>query len=363
MIKRLPVILSFVLAAPAIFAQANFDTSGLKDKLRSVEQLFSASNAQSSGYSVGIFYNGNILYVNGFGMADIAEKVPMTASSKLEIGSTSKQFTAMCILLLEEQGKIKLTDDIKKYLPFISFQETITIYNLLHHTSGLENYIQIYKKPSDEPKLDSAHAVDFIKGSKLLFKPGEKYVYCPTNYLLLAFIVEKISGEAFSEFARKNIFLPLGMSDTYFQPADSTWKKNRATGYEFKKKKYVDAMVHNKNIGDGGLITTIADLKKWDDNFYGNTLGSQTPRLIEKMLETGTLNNGEKIIYACGLGTGMVSDIPFVGHNGRSWGFSSKMRLFIPDHFSVYVISNMAYEDTEGAYKYCNDIIGIFKKK
>lgn len=359
------LLFGLLLGIQPASAQSHFDTTGFKQKTAAVDRLFSKSKKTTPGYVVGIFYNGTIIYKKGFGMADIDRKVPMTPASRLDVASLSKQFTAMCILLLEEQSKLKLDDNIKMYLPFLPFNDTITIKHLLHNTSGLDNYLKIYRKPKDAAKLDSAHAMNYICKSKIQFTPGSEYDYCPTNYMLLSLIVQNVSGQNLREFAKNNIFIPLGMTNTAFEPADSTWAQNRAIGYMAAKKKdkFENCMIHNKNIGDVGVITTIEDLFLWDNNFYNNQLGKKSQELIARMKTVGTLADGTKTNYAFGLATGTIDSLAYIGHNGRSRGYSSKMRMFADDHFSVYVISNAEYPDNAGPYKIGDKIIGIFRRK
>jgi CubicO group peptidase (beta-lactamase class C family) len=359
------LLLGLVLCISPVCAQQNFDTSSFKQKIASVDRLFSQSKKNTPGYAVGIFYNGNVLYKKGYGMADIERKVPMTTSTRIDVASLSKQFTAMCILLLEEEGKLKLDDDIKMYMPYLPFKDTITIKHLLLNTSGLDNYLNIYRKPKDADKLDSTHAMEYMLKSVIQFKPGTEYEYCPTNYMFLSLIVQQVSGKNLREFALERIFRPLGMNNTAFEPADSTWAKNRAIGYMAGKKKdqYINCMIHNKNIGDVGVITTIDDLFLWDNNFYNNQLGKKSPQLISRMKTVATLPDGTKTSYGYGLATGLNDSLVYWGHNGRSRGYGAKMRMFTDDRFSVYVLSNAEYPDNAGPYKIGDRIIGIFRRK
>ena len=224
------------LQSPSVARQAYPHTK----QTEQVDRLFATwDKSGSPGAAIGIIKDGRIIYARGYGMANLEYDIPNTPQTVFRIGSTSKHFTAMGIALLIEQGKISLDDDIRLYLPELpAYQWPIEIRHMLHHTSGLRNYevLMILAGRDGEtykvPFYTDEEAVQMIARQKALnFKPGERYSYSNSNYFLLAEIIGRASGMKTSEFARKFLFEPLGMSDTHFHDDVSVIVKNRASGY------------------------------------------------------------------------------------------------------------------------------------
>ena len=290
-----------------------------------MEELFAEVNrSDGPGAAVAVIRDGKIVYKNAFGMADLERRVALTSRSVFEIGSVSKQFTAMAILLLENDGKLSLEDDIRTHLPEMPVYEApITIAHLLHHTSGIRDVETLlpmagwpytnYYSPWQQYELIS-------RQKRLNFAPGEQHLYSNSGYSLLALIVERASGKTLREFAHERIFQPLGMHQTVSWDAPEQTVPDRALAYSpAADGGYELQMWYMPFVGPSGVYTNIVDLARWDANFYDNQLGGGA-ELIEKMTTPGTLNDGENTQYAGGLFVGPQEDHTLINHNGAWMG-------------------------------------------
>jgi len=238
-------------------------------------------------------------------MANLEYGIPLTSQSVFRIGSTSKQFTAMCIVLLEEEGKISLDDNLKKYFQEMpDYAESITIRQLLHHTSGVRDYLTLMSLAGarGDDFYTDPEVIDMIARQKELnFVPGDEFLYSNSGYFLLAEIIKRVTGDSMRAYAEDKIFKPLGMTHTHFHDDFTQIVKSRASGYG--RKKGGDFWINMTTlgmIGDGGVFTSVDDLLLWDQNFYDNKLGKADKKLIDKVLTPGVLNSGEKLDYAFG---------------------------------------------------------------
>ncbi|MCP5053381.1 MAG: serine hydrolase [bacterium] len=316
-----------------------------------VDKLFAQWDKKDSpGCALAVVKEGKIIYKRGYGMADLERDVPITSKSVFDIASTSKQFVAMSILLLEEKGKLSLDDDIRKYFPkFPDYGNTITIRHLIHHTSGIRDYLNLMYF-ADMPFANDypeAQIVELIARQKELnFKPGDEQLYSNSGYFLLGEIVKRVSGKTLGEFAKESIFKPLGMHSTQFYDDFSRIVKNRAIGYLSKKKGGFKTELYLFDlVGDGGVLTSVEDFFLWDQNFYHNKLGKGGQELIRKMKTTGSLNSGKKLTYACGLGIRKHKGLPMVSHGGGWAGYRSEAIRFPQQGFSVICLSNLGQFD------------------
>jgi len=290
--------------------------------------------------------DGRIIYKHGYGMADLDHNVTITPSTVFHVASMSKQFTAASILLLAQQGKLSLDDDIRKYIPELpNFGSLITIRHLIHHTSGLRDQWELLELAGWRYSLDLITDDDVMSvlatQKELNFKPGEKHVYSNTGYTLMAIIVRRVSGLSFREFTTKNIFEPLGMTHTFFRDDHAVIVKNNAYGYESEKGgSFRLGLTNFDTAGATSLHTTVEDLALWDENFYHPRVGGAS--FLEQMLQRGKLNNGETLDYAFGLELGKYKGLLTVGHRGGDAGYRSDMTRFPEQHFSVAVLCNSA---------------------
>jgi CubicO group peptidase (beta-lactamase class C family) len=313
-----------------------------------VDKLFAKWDKKDSpGCALAIIKDGKIIYKHGYGMADLERDVPITSKSVFDIASTSKQFVAMSIVLLAEEGKLSLDDDIRKHIPEMpDYGNKITIRHLVHHTSGIRDYcdLMFLAGMPFENDYPEAQIIELIARQKALnFKPGDKHLYSNSGYILLGEIVKRVSGKSLNEFTKEKIFQPLGMKITHFYDDFTRVVKNRAIGY-FPKKDggYGIAVFLFDLVGDGGLLTSVEDLFLWDQNFYHNKLGQQGQKLIEQILTPGTLNNGKKLDYAFALGIGEYKGLKMISHGGAWAGYRSQLLRFPGQQFSVICLSNLA---------------------
>jgi CubicO group peptidase (beta-lactamase class C family) len=292
--------------------------------------------------------DGRIVYKHGYGMADLDHNVTITPSTVFHVASMSKQFTAASILLLAQQGKLSLDDDVRKYISELpDFGSPITIRHLIYHTSGLRDQWDLLGLAGWRYSLDLITDDDVMSvltsQKELNFKPGEKHVYCNTGYTLLAIIVKRVSGMSFRQFTTKNVFEPLGMSRTFFRDDHAEIVKNNAYGYESENDgPFRLGLTNFDTAGATSLHTTVEDLVLWDENFYHPRVGG--PSLRDQMLQRGKLNNGETLDYAFGLVVGKYKGLPTVDHGGADAGYRSDMTRFPDQHFSVAVLCN--YSET-----------------
>ncbi len=307
-----------------------------------VDKLFAAYDKPAMpGCALAIIHKGEIIYKRGYGLANLEYDIPITPATIFDIGSASKQFTAACALLLEYQGKLSLTDNIQKYLPELKYTHPVTILDLIHHSSGIPDYIELMTLAgmtlyNDYPK---ARCLELIAKQPLTFTPGKKQRYSNSGYFLLAEIVARVSGQSLNEFATENIFKPLGMNSTQFYDDQKRIVKNRAMAYTpngatFDLKHYKLTVV-----GNGGIHTTVEDLFSWDQNFYDNKLaGGQG--FTNKFLTPGYPNSGKEVGYAFGLRISSYRGKKRVSHGGRWAGYCSEFSRLPEQHFSVIILAN-----------------------
>lgn len=314
---------------------------------KQVDKVFAKwDRADSPGCALGVYQGGQIVYKRGYGMEDLNEDVHITPGTVFHVASMSKQFTAASIVLLAQQGKLSLDDDVRKYIPELpDFGQKITIRNLVHHTSGLRDQWALLELAGWRYSKDLITNVDVMsvmtRQKELNFKPGERHVYCNTGYTLMGLIVKRVSGMSLREFTTNNIFEPLGMTHTHFRDDHAEILKHDAVGYEQEPGKPFEISITNfDTVGATSLHTTVEDLQRWDENFYHPKVGGDA--FVRQMLERGKLNNGEQLDYAFGLVLEKYKGLPTVGHGGADAGYRSDMTRFPNQHFSVAVLCNSA---------------------
>jgi CubicO group peptidase (beta-lactamase class C family) len=296
------------------------------------------------GCSVGVIKDGRLVYKRGFGMANLEYDVPNTPSTLFNLASMSKQFTAMSIAVLAQQGKLSLDDDIRRYVPEVpKYGDTITLRHLIHHTSGLRDYqALVFFSGLGIDKAYSEKAILNIlaRQKNLNFRPGAEYQYSNSGYFLLGVVVGRVSGKSLRAFAEENIFKPLGMKHTMFYDNRFEVVKNRASGYRVGPDKNIRARSSLDGlVGDGGLLSSVEDLYLWDQNFYEPKVGNK--ELISMLTTPGTLNGGEKLDYAFGLARGEYRGLPVIQHDGNiGSGYRVQMARFPGQKFTSIVLCN-----------------------
>ena len=310
-----------------------------------VDQLFAEwDRSDSPGAALAVTRDGEIIYKQGYGMANLEYDIPITTTTTFELASTSKQFTAFAIAMLLHKGKLSLDDDIQKYLPDVpDFGSTITIRHLLHHTSGIRDYIQLFVLAG--VRLDDVvslkDVLKMVKRQKALnFEPGSEFLYSNTGYNLLAAIIEVVTRDSFREWTGTNIFKPLNMVNSLFCDDHEMILKNRAYAYQAVENDGFKHVVNNTTaVGDGFLYSTVDDLAKWILNFDTVRIGGQS--VLKQMHERGVLNNGEQIDYAFGLRISEYRTLKTVRHGGAWQGFRSHLMRFPDQKFGVVILGNL----------------------
>ena len=316
--NALPVILLAVLVSAAS-AQAP------SDRLKQVVQPY--ADAQMFMGSVLVAKNGKIIFSQSYGMADLEWSVPNSATTRFNIASMTKQFTAASILLLEDRGKLKTDDLVRKYLSEAPASwDKITIYHLLTHTSGIREDAAEYE-PGTPDKL-------VFSDKPLNFQPGEKWEYTNKGYIVLGYLLERINGQTYEEFVHENIFKPLGMNDSGLL-SNVTVIPRRATGYwpgnnGIENADRPDPRMH---FSAGSLYSSSEDLLRWNEGLFGGKV--LTHASLRKMT---TPFKGD---YACGLYVKRVNGHLMIEHDGNNIGFNSDMAYYPEDRIAVIVLANL----------------------
>ena len=293
--------------------------------------------AKGPGGAMLIAQNGSVVYRKAFGMASMELNVPLNPDNSFEIGSITKQFTAICILMLEEQGKLSTNDDIKKYLPdFETGKHTVTIHHLLNHTSGIPSYTGMNEwavKWREDVSVNEL--IDMFNKQPFDFDPGEKWLYNNSGYILLGAIIEKVSGMSYGEFIQQNIFDKLGMTNSTYGDR-KTYIPNRACGYEKTGTGFTNAEYLGKNqaYAAGAIISTVDDMWKWQQALIDNKLISEAS--YKKATTNYTLNNGKKTGYGYGFLLDELNGSPTIEHSGGIFGYTSN-GIYLPNE-KTYVI-------------------------
>ncbi|MCW8879772.1 MAG: beta-lactamase family protein [Kangiellaceae bacterium] len=343
------------------FASSFVSASSFSQK---VDSLFDSVDKNTMpGCSVGVIEKGKLIHKRGYGSANLELNIPLDGSHVHRTGSVSKQFTALAVLLLVEEGKIALTDDIRKHLPDLrDYGSKISINAMLGHFSGMADYDFISGgsggevdkgmnlksvaggpfRLGNEDYLTINEFYDVVKQAQLRHEPNTKWTYSNLAYFLLSMLVEEVSGETIREYADKRIFKPLEMHNTFFSDNPIEIVKNRASGYKPNDEGNYDTDMTNLFwVGDGGIHTTVEDMLKWDQNFYSPKIG-KTPQKLLKLFNTPnsdmeTMRGG---VYANGQ---MISEMlgkKSFSHGGGWLGVRTFYQRFPDEQFSTVILCN-----------------------
>lgn len=339
------VLVSLFLSANAIWpgiAIAGKDAGILQsEKAEELVKLY--DKADTPGGAILVMRDGEVIYKHAFGMANISHGVPFSAETPTNIGSTSKQFTAFAIGLLEEQGLLSLDDDIRDYIPGLpDFGEPVRLWHLISHTSGYREYLNTLvmsgRYLGDHMSLDEVVPM-LQRQPELQNTPGGMYNYNNTGYALLAMVVEKATGEAFPEWMKENVFLPLGMYNTQVLEKSGQIIKGSAQGYSKDGNgNFYQTNDLNASMGPGGIYSTVEDLAIWVKNFHKPVVGSRA--LIQKMQTPFILNKGDTLHYGMGLIIDKLNGLKRVEHGGADIAHRSSFFMFPDVKGAVIVQSN-----------------------
>lgn len=322
----------------------------LADTVKTIDKLFAAWNDSTPGASLIIMRDESVLFNKSYGLADLEHGIRNTSETIFEAGSVSKQFTAAAILLLVKEGKISLTDDVRKYVPEVpSYGRTITIYHLLHHISGLKDWGAVASVggwPRGTRVYTAAHVMEIVsRQHSLNFAPGERYSYSNTNYNLMVTIIERVSGKSFANFTQERIFQPLQMNSTQWRDDYREIIPMRAIGYGKVGKTYYTNMPFENVHGNGGLLTTSGDLLKWNAHWVNGMIGNAN--ILDLQQEKGVLNNGTEIAYACGIFIQSRNAVREISHSGSTAGYRAWLAYYPGKKLSVVYLSNDGSVDPE----------------
>jgi CubicO group peptidase (beta-lactamase class C family) len=310
-----------------------------------VDRIFAHwDRPDSPGCALGVIQDGRLIYRRGYGMANLEHEVPNGPRTVFDLGSTSKQFTAACVMLLAIDGRLSLDDDIRKHVPEIpDYGRTITVRHLVHHTSGIRDYLELMllRGTHTEDLTTTADALALLSRQRAPnFPAGEEHLYSNSGYFLLSVIVSRVSGQSLAEFAKQRIFDPLGMRDTRYQDDHTRIVPRRATGYAPRPGGgFGTDMSDFEQTGDGAVMSTVEDLFNWERNFTTRAVGGD--RLFDLLHERGKLANGSEISYAAGLVHGTWRGLATVSHGGAWAGYRAELLRFPERRFSVICICNL----------------------
>jgi D-alanyl-D-alanine carboxypeptidase len=331
----LQVLLALVLALGLLPAQVRLEGHATKapgngDLAAAIDAVMSkAYKPDQPGAAVIAVKDGKVVFRKGYGMANLELGVEVKPDMVFRLGSITKQFTAVAILMLAEQGKLSLSDDITKYLPDFPTQgHKITIEHLLTHTSGIKNYTALPEwLPLWRKDMSLTDLIGIFKDKPLDFAPGEKWSYSNSGYILLGAIIEKASGETYQDFIEKKIFAQVGMKHSFY---DRTYRliPGRVEGYSKQGEDFINCayLSMTQPYAAGSLASSVDDLALWDQALYTEKLVKQES--LQRAWTTFHLNNGKPTNYGYGWGVSSLEDHRLIFHNGGINGFAtSAMRL------------------------------------
>src|SRR6478735_5226625 len=356
MIRQL-LIAAIVAAGLAALPAAQSAIAPAPEK--AVDDIFAKWSASTPGCAVGVALGGKPVLVKAYGMADLEHDVRNTPDTIFEAGSVSKQFTAMAVLLLAKEGKLSIDDPVRKYVPELpDYKVPLTIRHMLNHTSGLRDWGSVESIagwPRTTREYTHSHVLDIVSRQKSLnFTPGDHYSYSNTGYNLAAIIVSRVSGMPFAEFEQKRIFQPLGLTHTSWRDDHTRIVKGRAIAYEEQNGEYHTLMPFENVHGNGGLLTTVGDLLKWNENFVNATVGDAA---LLRMMETpGQFNDGKPQAYAFGLMVDDYRGVRNIDHSGSTAGYRAHLNRFPDSRTSVAVLCNTANSDATRSANRVSDL-------
>lgn len=345
---------AFVVATTTLFGQNSRDIEA------KVDQVFAKWTTSTPGCAVGVATAGEVTRVKAYGMADLEHDIKNTPDTIFEAGSVSKQFTAAAVLLLAREGKLSLDDPARKYVPELpEYGVPVTIRQMLTHTSGLRdwgNVAAIGGWPRGNRVHTHAHVLDIVsRQGGLNFTPGTRWSYSNTGYNLAAIIVSRVSGTSFSEFTRQRIFAPLGMTHTSWRDDHSRIIKGRAIAYSEERDGFHIEMPFENVHGNGGLLTTVGDLLKWNENFVSPTVGDAA--FVNQQEQVGRFSDGRSHEYAFGFYIRNYKGVREVSHGGATAGYRAYLSRYPDQQLSVAVLCNAS---SATAPQYANAVAELY---
>lgn len=312
--------------------------------VRGIDSLFAPfATGNSPGCAVGLSRNGAAVLTRGYGLADLERSAPITERTVFNIGSTSKQFVTFAVMMLADEGRLSLDDDVRRWIGELPDQGArVTLRQMIHHTSGLRDYATMLSLMGWQggDQYDESRLLSMIRGWRALnFPPGSRYLYNNTGYVLLATVVHRASGESWPDFAARRIFGPAGMAASLVRRDPFAVVPSRALAYEPDSSgRFRLAMPNHAITGSTAVMTTVTDLARWERNWYQPTVGGAS--VIRSMHERSVLTSGDTTEYAGGLVIGRYRGVPLVHHAGATGAYSAEFLRFPDQRAAVAVLCN-----------------------
>jgi len=324
-----------------------------------VDQLLIGYSGDVPGAEVLVLKDGKTLLEKAYGMSNLSYEIPFKTSTPTNIGSTSKQFTAMAIMLLQQQGKLNIDDDIRKYIPELpEFEQKVTLRNFLTHTNGYREFLNLFSLTGSDLTLpiSEEQIIRSIQNQpKLQNEPGTKFNYNNTGFILLSLVVERVTDTPFPQWMKENIFEPLNMKDTRVRASNDEIIPNRAAGYKIGDSgKYVEVEDLQYSRGAGGIYTTLPDLKNWIQNFKSHQLGGE--EIYKTMTTAFVLKDGDTLDYGFGLSIDKYHNKTRIHHGGADAAHRSMLMYFPEFDAAVITESNNASFNSAGIANKIADI-------
>lgn len=328
--------LCIVLAGAAVAAQP-------ADRRAAVDKVFAAWNTATPGCAIGVAENGVPVLQRAYGMADLEHDMPNRPDTIFEAGSVSKQFTAAAMILLARDGKVSLDDDVRKYVPELPvYDAPVTIRQMLSHTSGLRDWGNlggIAGRPRGAMTYTHAHVVDILsRQTALNFAPGTRWSYSNSGYNLAAVVIARASGMTFAEFSRTRLFEPLGLTRTSWRDDYARVVPGRAIGYSMSVGRFRQDMPFENVHGNGGLLTTVGDLLKWQAALTSGPLKGAA--VADEQQTVAKLPDGRDLHYGLGVFRGVYKGVSEVYHSGATAGYRAFLTEYPSEKLTIAVLCN-----------------------
>jgi CubicO group peptidase (beta-lactamase class C family) len=378
--KLVHILFSVALFSPAL--ETNAQAPALPTE-KQVDAIFSAVTQEDApGLAVLVQKNGRILFRKGYGVRDLRTNTKIDPSTNFRLASFTKQFTAMAIMLLVHDKKLRYDETLVEIFPdFPAYGKTITIRNLLNHTGGLPDYEDLMAAAetsrnsriwTPERQIHDAEVLSMLEAeSQGKFPPGTSWSYSNSGYVVLGLVVAKASGQSYGDFLRARIFAPLRLDHTIVYQKGKNEVANRAFGHsqalsghgpETPLFQETDQSPTSATLGDGGIYSNLEDLAKWDDAFRNHTLLSadeMAPALVPAKLTNGkptrwpveangdNLHPGQPVSYGFGWFLDSYWGIPRMWHTGSTMGFRTVIERFSANNLTIIILGNRTDLDPE----------------
>lgn len=341
------LLLALVLQAP-LHAQRPAFTPSMAVRIDSAFTVYTAPG--SPGCAVGVYQDGAMAFARGYGLADLQHDAPITPRTPFTTGSLSKQFTAAAVLWLAREGKLSLDDPVRRHVPELDPMHDVgpvTVRQLIHHTSGMRDWWALVDLAG--MRFDDGYRPDDVlalaaRQKALNFAPGSAYAYSNTSYIVLGLIVQRVSGSTLRAFADSVFFRPLGMPVSRFLDDHTELIPGRAAAYAPRRGGFALNVWANDLVGQGGVVTTLDELQRWDENFYSGRVGGEG--FVRAMETPGRLASDSALTYAFGLNVETWRGLREVSHTGSTGGYRSALFRYPSQHTSVALLCNVSTANT-----------------